>query len=291
MLAIALLVFREVLEASLIVTVVAASTRGVARRGSFIGGGIALGMIGAIVVAIFAGVINEAVGGLGQELFNASVLLAAVVMIGWHVVWMSSHGKEMLRHMQQVTASVKTGSSSVAVLLAVIALAVLREGSEIVLFLYGMTASGADRMDLLAGVPLGLAGGAAVGFALYFGLLQIPLHYFFNATNWMLVLLAAGLSSTAAGFLIQADWLPTWGNQLWNTSWLVSNNSLFGQALHVLVGYEARPAGMQLVFWLVTTTMLFTGMRLMAARQTALRVRAEAQQAEPTRNAASTNTV
>jgi high-affinity iron transporter len=72
---------------------------------------------------------------------------------------------------------------------------------------------------------------------------------------------------------------------------LVSNNSLFGQALHVLVGYEARPAGMQLVFWLVTTTMLFTGMRLMAARQTALRVRAEAQQAEPTRNAASTNTV
>lgn len=275
MLAVALLVFREVLEASLIVTVVAAATRGVAWRGTFIGGGIALGVIGAIVVAIFAGVIDEAVGGSGQELFNASVLLAAVVMIGWHVIWMSSHGKEMVRHMQQVTASVKTGTSSVAMLLAVVALALLREGSEIVLFLYGMTASGAGRTDLLAGVPLGLAGGTAVGFALYFGLLRIPLHYFFNATNWMLVLLAAGLSSTAAGFLIQADWLPTWGNQLWNTSWLISNGSLFGQALHVLVGYEAHPAGMQLVFWLATATVLFTGMRLMAIRQTALRARVE----------------
>ncbi|MGH8747199.1 MAG: FTR1 family iron permease [Burkholderiales bacterium] len=271
MLAVALLVFREVLEAALIVTVVAAATRGVARRATFIGGGIALGVIGAIAVAIFAGVIEQAVGGSGQELFNASVLLAAVVMIGWHVTWMSSHGKEMVRHMQQVTDSVKTGSSSVAMLLAVVALAVLREGSEIVLFLYGMAASGAGKLDLLAGVPLGLLGGTAVGFALYFGLLRIPIRHFFTATNWMLVLLAAGLSSTAASFLIQADWLPAWGNQLWNTSWLLDNGSLFGQALHVLVGYEARPMGMQLVFWLVTATVLFTGMRLMAMRQTAAR--------------------
>lgn len=273
MLAVALLVFREVLEAALIVTVVAAATRGIARRGTFIGGGIALGVIGAVIVAIFAGVIADAVGGSGQELFNASVLLTAVVMIGWHVIWMSSHGKEMVRDMQQVTDSVKARSSSVAMLLAVIALAVLREGSEIVLFLYGMAASGADRLDLLAGLPLGLASGVAVGFALYFGLLRIPLRHFFTATNWMLVLLAAGLSSTAAGFLIQADWLSAWGNRLWNTSWLLDNGSLFGQALHVLVGYEAHPAGMQLAFWLVTATGLFTGMRLVTARHTQARTR------------------
>lgn len=267
MLAIALLVFREVLEAALIVTVAAAATRGVPGRGIFIGGGIALGVIGAIVVAIFAGAIEQAVGGSGQELFNASVLLTAVVMIGWHVTWMSSHGKEMVTHMQRVTDSVTTGSSSVLMLLAVIALAVLREGSEIVLFLYGMAASGAGRLDLLTGVPLGLGGGVAVGLALYAGLLRIPLRHFFTATNWMLVLLAAGLSSTAAGFLIQADWLSAWGSQVWNTSWLLGNDSLVGQALHVLVGYEARPAGMQLVFWLLTATALFTGMRLMAMRR------------------------
>ena len=173
--------------------------------------------------------------------------------------------------MQQVTDSVKAGSSSVAMLLAVVALAVLREGSEIVLFLYGMAASGADRLDLLAGMPLGLASGVAVGFTLYFGLLRIPLRHFFTATNWMLVLLAAGLSSTAAGFLIQADWLSAWGNQLWNTSWLLDNGSLIGQALHVLVGYEAHPTGMQLAFWLVTATVLITGMRLVTMRHTEVR--------------------
>ena len=261
MLGVALLVFREVLEAALIVTIVAAATRGVPRRGVFIGGGIALGVLGAIVVALFAGAIEEAVGGSGQELFNACVLLAAVLMIAWHVIWMSSHGKQLVHEMQSVGHAVKAGSSSLAMLLAVVALAVLREGSEIVLFLYGMVASGAGTTDLLAGVPIGLAGGIAVGFALYFGLLRIPLRYFFTATNWMLVLLAAGLASTAARFLIQANWLPAWGNQLWDTSAVLTNGSVVGQALHILVGYDAHPAGIQLAFWLTTVALLLLGMK------------------------------
>jgi high-affinity iron transporter len=261
MLGVALLVFREVLEAALIVTIVAAATRGVVGRARFIGGGIGLGIVGAIVVALFAGVIEEAVGGSGQELFNACVLLAAVLMIGWHVIWMSSHGRELAKQMQSVGHAVKTGSSSLAMLLAVVALAVLREGSEIVLFLYGMAAGGAGRADLLLGVPMGIAGGTAVGFALYFGLLRIPMRHFFTATNWMLVLLAAGLASSAARFLIQANWLPAWDNQVWNTSALLDNGSVVGQALHILVGYEARPAGMQIAFWLATAALLVLGMR------------------------------
>lgn len=262
MLGVALLVFREVLEAALIVTIVAAATRGVVGRARFIGGGIGLGVIGAVVVALFAGVIEAAVGGSGQEVFNASVLLAAVLMIGWHVIWMSSHGRELAQQMKSVGHAVKTGSSSLAMLLAVVALAVLREGSEIVLFLYGMAAGGAGKADLLLGMPVGLGGGVAVGFALYFGLLRIPMKHFFNATNWMLILLAAGLASTAAKFLIQANLIPAMDNQVWNTSWLLDNGSIVGQALHILVGYEARPAGMQIAFWLVTALVLVAGMKL-----------------------------
>ncbi|WP_329743432.1 FTR1 family iron permease [Dyella sp. A6] len=261
MLAIALLVFREVLEAALIVTIVAAATRGVLRRGLYIGGGIALGVIGATIVAGFAGALEEAVHGTGQSLFDAGVLLAAVLMIGWHVVWMSSHGRELVQQMQSVGHAVKTGSSSLAMLLAVVALAVLREGSEIVLFLYGMVAGGANLQDLLAGVPLGLAGGTAVGYALYAGLLRIPMRHFFSATNGMLVLLAAGLAATAARFLLQADWLPALGAQLWNSSGLLDNGSLLGQALHVLVGYDARPSGIQLLFYLATLLLLLAGIR------------------------------
>jgi high-affinity iron transporter len=275
MLGIALLVFREVLEAALIVTIVAAATRGVPRRAAFVGGGIALGVAGAIVVAVCMGFIEGSLGGVGQEVFQAAVLLSAVAMIGWHVTWMSSHGKEMVLQMQRVTDSVKTGSSSIAILLAVVALAVLREGSEIVLFLYGMAASGAGQFGFFAGVPLGILGGVAVGFALYFGLLRIPIRHFFTATNWMLVVLAAGLASSAAGFLIQANLLPAWGDRLWDTSWLLTNGSIVGQAVHVLTGYEARPAGMQLVFWVATFVILLTGMRWMARRMDSVRTRAK----------------
>lgn len=279
MLGVALLVFREVLEAALIVTIVAAATRGVVGRARFIGGGIGLGVIGAIMVALFAGVIEDAVGGSGQELFNACVLLAAVLMIGWHVIWMSSHGRELVQQMQSVGHAVKAGSSSLAMLLAVVALAVLREGSEIVLFLYGMAAGGAGRADLLLGLPLGIAGGTAVGFALYFGLLRIPLRHFFTATNWMLVLLAAGLASGAARFLIQANWLPAWDNQVWNTSALLDNGSVVGQALHILIGYDARPAGMQIAFWLVTAVLLVAGMKWMTRSLVPVRAPSAAQQA------------
>jgi len=262
MLGVALLVFREVLEAALIVSIVAAATRGVVRRGTYIGGGIALGVLGAIVVALCAGAIAESLNGSGQELFNASVLFAAVLMIAWHVIWMSSHSRELVQHMQSVGSAVRAGSSSLTMLFAVVALAVLREGSEIVLFLYGMAAGGAGINGLLVGIPLGIAGGVAVGFALYFGLLRIPLRYFFTATNWMLVLLAAGLASTGARFLVQANWLPAMGNQLWDTSALLSNGSVVGQALHILIGYDAHPAGIQMAFWLAVVVLLLIGMRM-----------------------------
>lgn len=266
MLAVALLVFREVLEAALIVTVVAAATRGVPYRRIFIGGGIALGVLGAGLVALGMSFIEGSLAGSGQELFEAAVLMTAVVIIGWHVTWMSTHGKEMAQRLSSVAASIETGSSSVAILLIVVALAVMREGSEIALFLFGLAAGGAGKLDLMAGVPLGVAGGVALGSVLYLGLLRIPMRHFFPATNWMLVLLAAGLSSSASAYLIQANWLPTLG-ELWNTSGLLSNGSVIGQALHVLVGYEARPAGMQLVFWTVTLGALVIAMRVMAPRR------------------------
>lgn len=255
---IALLVFREVLEAALIVTVVAAATRGVRGRGWYIGGGIGLGVIGAMLVAASAGAIANAASGMGQEVFNAGVLLAAVLMIGWHVIWMSSHARELTRHMKEVGSAVSTGASSLGILLAVVALAVLREGSEVVLFLYGMVAGGADGM--YRGLAIGIAGGTLTGFALYFGLLRIPVRHFFTATNWMLVLLAAGLASNAARYLSQADLLPSWGMQMWDSSWLLADDSFLGRILHILVGYDSRPSGMMLAFYLVTAVMLVIGM-------------------------------
>jgi high-affinity iron transporter len=262
MLGTGLLVFREVLEAALIVSIVCAATRGVPGRGAWVGFGIAAGVIGAILVALFASTIAEAVSGIGQELFNATVLLAAVVMIAWHAIWMASHGRELATHMKAVGGAVQSGKRPLSALLIVVAIAVLREGSEVVLFLYGQAASGAGTFDIAGGIALGVVGGVAVGFLLYFGLLGIPMRYFFSATNWLMLLLAAGLASQAAGFLIQADVLPAFGTRVWDSSALLSNGSLMGKTLHTLIGYDAQPAGMQLLFYAVTATLIALGMKL-----------------------------
>ena len=259
--AVALLVFREVLEAALIISIVCAATRGVPRRGMFVITGIGLGVVGALLVAFGAGFIANLAGGAGQDVFNAGVLLSAVLMIGWHVIWMSAHGREMAQHMKAVGGAVKAGSRSLTVLLTVVALAVLREGSEVVLFLYGMAAGGIGALGLGSGIALGVGGGALMGFTLYFGLLRIPLKHFFSATNAMLMLLAAGLASSAAGFLVQSDLLPAWGAQVWDTSRLLSDDSVVGKTVGILIGYKAAPAGIQVAFYLATLALMVIGIR------------------------------
>ncbi len=268
MLGTGLLVFREVLEAALIVSIVCAATRGVPHRGRWVSFGIAAGVLGAILVAFFADAISQAVSGMGQELFNASVLLAAVVMIAWHAIWMSSHGKELATQMKSVGGDVQSGKRPLSALLIVVAIAVLREGSEIVLFLYGQAASGAGPLGIAGGIALGVLCGVLIGFLLYFGLLGIPMRYFFSATNWLMLLLAAGLASQAAGFLIQADVLPAFGNRIWDSSAILSNGSLVGKTLHTLIGYDAQPAGMQLLFYAVTAVAIALGMKIWGGAST-----------------------
>lgn len=262
MLSALILVFREVLEAALIVTIVAAATRSVATRWRWIGAGIGAGVLGAIVVALLAERIGELADGVGLELFNACVLLAAVVMIGWHVIWMARHGRALAAEMTAIGSDVSRGSRSLWALLLVVALAVLREGSEVVLFLYGLSLGGAASGQMAIGAAIGVIAGAAVGLALYWGLLRIPMRHFFSATNGLLLLLAAGLAAQAAGFLNQADLLPALGRQVWDSSSILSEQSLVGQTLHTLVGYQARPMGVQVLAYLVTAIALFSGMKL-----------------------------
>lgn len=262
MLASLLLVFREVLEAALIVSVVAAATRSVIGRERWISAGIALGVLGALLVALFANQIANAMSGMGQEWFNAGVLLAAVVMIGWHVVWMARHGRELASQMRSVGNEVSNGQRPMTALLVVIALAVLREGSEVVLFGYGLMAGGSDVAPVISGGVLGLLCGVALGYAMYAGLLKIPMRHFFSATNALMVLLAAGLAASAAGYLVQADVLPALIDPVWDTSSLLGDDSFLGKTLHVLVGYSATPSAMQLTFYGTTVLVLLIGMRV-----------------------------
>ncbi|HUJ03595.1 MAG TPA: FTR1 family protein, partial [Rhizomicrobium sp.] len=157
MLATLLIVFREVIEAGLIVGIVMAATKGVPRRGLWVSYGVLGGIAGACLVAAFAGELSSLFAGSGQELFDATILLLAVVMLTWHNVWMAGHGRAMAREMKMVGASVSAGDRPMTALAIVVGVAVLREGSEVVLFLYGIASSGGtSQLEMLTGGALGL---------------------------------------------------------------------------------------------------------------------------------------
>jgi high-affinity iron transporter len=264
MLASLLIVFREVLEAGLIVGIVLAATRGIPRRASWIAGGVGVGSLGAALLAVFAGALSNALAGVGQEVFTATILIVAVVMLAWHQLWMASHGREMAREMKALGQEVAAGRRSLLAMAVVVAVAVLREGAEVVLFLYGIAQSSQEGpAPLLAGGVLGIGLGAGAAWLLYRGLLAIPVHRLFSVTGWLIALLAAGMAGQAAAILAGADLIPAWGYQLWDTSALLPQDSLLGRALHALVGYADRPMGVQVAAYLVVLAALIIGARLM----------------------------
>jgi high-affinity iron transporter len=267
MLATLLIVFREVIEAGLIVGIVLAATKGVARRGLWVGYGITAGILGACLVAAFAGEIASLFAGSGEEFFDASILLLAVVMLTWHNVWMAGHGSAMAQEMKAVGAAVSKGERPLAALAIVVGVAVLREGSEIVLFLYGIASQrGTSSAAMLLGGALGLAAGAAVTALMYWGLLAIPAGRLFSVTAWLITLLAAGMAAQAILFIQQGGYLEYLTKTLWDTSWLLSQDSIAGRLLHTLVGYNDAPNGLQIIAYLGTVAVVMGLMRWERAR-------------------------
>ena len=266
MLASLVIVFREVFEAGLIVGIVMAVTAGVGGRGLWIAGGVAAGVLGACLVAVFTGGLSELFGGSGQEVFNAGILSFAVVMLTWHNVWMARHGRELAAELQAAGKAVVAGSKSLLALAIVVAIAVLREGSEVVLFLYSVAASqGGASWDMVAGGFIGLILGSLVCLMTYLGLVTIPTRYLFAVTSTLIAFLAAGLAAQAIAFLQQADILTALDQTVWDTSWILSNSSYLGSALHTLIGYVDQPTAMQLVVYAATLTVIAVLMKLFSA--------------------------
>ena len=256
----AIIVFREVLEASIIIGILAAATRTIRGSKRWLAAGLLAGLVGSGIVAASTDVIGSLANGIGQEIFNAIVLGIAVLMLAWHNIWMASHGAVLAANAKLVGRNIRDGNSECSVLLVIVGLAVLREGSETVLFLYGIAASGGQSSMMLGGV-IGMLLGVAVGYTIYAGLLRVPMRWFFAATGILVLLLAASMASQAAHFLIQADLLPSLAAPLWDTSAALPESGLPGMLLHSLIGYDSRPAGMQIVFYVTALAAIYIGMK------------------------------
>jgi high-affinity iron transporter len=229
--------------------------------------------LGAALLAAFAGTLSSALEGMGQEVFNASILGIAVVMLAWHNIWMARHGRELAAELKAAGRAVATGSKTLFALAAVVGIAVLREGAEVVLFLYGIVvANGGSQWSLFWGGLAGLGAGVGLSAVTYAGLVIIPSRYLFTVTSFLIAFLAAGMASQCVHLLDQADIFTVWDTAIWDTSWILPMDSLAGRALHTLVGYDDRPSIMQVAVYLAVLAAIFGAMRILAPGNPAPRV-------------------
>lgn len=252
-----LIVFRETLEAALFIGIIAAATRGVTHRSLWLTTGAGVGVLGSLLMASGMEHISAWADGFGQDLVNLTILGVALLMLTWHSIWVSVHAREMSANAKRLGIQAAEGSGTLWALGLAVAMTVLREGAETVLFVSGLVAGHQEgRAALLAGAGMGLALGILAGWLIYSGLGRLHPRRLFGITNVLMLLLAGNLASQLAKTLQQADWLSWLGATAWDMTSLLSNDSLPGMLLHGVVGYDASPSQLQVLFYLAAPALI-----------------------------------
>nr|WP_298379028.1 FTR1 family protein [uncultured Halomonas sp.] len=206
-----------------------------------------LGVFGGLVLAGLMGLGLMSAGsvlqGPAQDVFQTAMVLIACALIVQMVLWMRAHGRTLKTDMQQGLQESVAQSRYWGIALLV-AIAVAREGSETIVFLYGM-----GMAQLQSGGIGGFALSAAVGFVLAlltFWVLQLGTKVFswklfFRITEILLLFLAASLLVSGLERLIGLGVLPAGPDPLWDTSAWLDDGSGIGGILASFAGYRAWP--------------------------------------------------
>jgi len=257
MIASLLIVFREMLEMSLLLGLLFAAVRGQASARIWLVLGVLAGVCVAVLLAVFMEQLESSLDGDGEFVFNAAVLFMAALLLAWTVLWMREQGRAVGGRLADRGRAVREGRLPAVALAGVAAAAVMREGSETVFFLFGV-ARGADPdgWAMLIGGIAGALLALSLGMLLYLGMLRIPLGRLFGMLGLLLAVMAAGMVARGVEQLVTIAWLPPLVDPLWDSSWLIESDSLWGDVLHLLVGYTDRPSGMQVAAFVLSLLLL-----------------------------------
>jgi high-affinity iron transporter len=232
------IVLREVLEASLLISILCAfsGVLGVSRR--WVGWSLLFGLAGAIAYSFGVSIISDWFDGVGQEVVSAAMqLLIFLLLLLFAFLVVRDSGAQRMQ-----------GRLIVLVMVVMVSVAVAREGFEILVYLYGFSAEIPRFMTILAGSVIGACIGVSVGVLIYYFVSALSGRMAWIVGLGLLSLVAAGMLSQAVLLLIQADWLPS-QLPLWDTSDWLSEYSVTGQLLYALIGYEATPTALQASFY------------------------------------------
>jgi len=213
--------------------------------------------------------------GVGQEVVTTCILGIALGMLSWHCIWVSPNSNQRVLDAKQIGAAAAHGNKAIWSLAVAVALSVLREGAETVLFVSGLiSGSPESQFELISSASLGIAMGTFAGWLIYTGLGQIKAYRLFVITNILILMLAGSLASQLAKTANQAGWVSLFEDHAWDISALLPNDSPIGMVLHGVLGFEASPTQLQVLVYVGTTTLIWMAARLMklhvSARQTAL---------------------
>lgn len=267
MLQITIVVFREILEISLILGILAAATKEIPNRGKYIISGLTLGVLASIILAFFTDKISNSLDGMGQEFFNGLILLSAATLIGATVIWMQKHAKSISGELKNLSNNIKSGQKPLYMLMLVVFLSTLRESAEIVLFTYGYYLSGMGLNKIIIGLIGGISLGTIIGLALYLGIIKAAGKYFFIVTTWLLIFFAAGIAMNGIQFWVNADIIPALGNPIIDFSSFLSQNSIFGKFLNIFFGYIDQPTGTQLLTYFLSLFIIIGSLRLAPSKK------------------------
>jgi high-affinity iron transporter len=268
------IVWRESVEALLVVGILYAWLRNGdadARRGvPYLWAGVGAGLLMAVGLGAALVGFTEVLSGDAQDYFQTAMVLVACVLIVQMVLWMRQHGRTLKRDMEQSLQKSTQDSNwwGVAVL---VALAIAREGSETVIFLYGLGFGQSGHVDgaQMLAVLLGLGLAFLTFYLLQLGGKYFSWRHFFRVTEIMLLFLGAGLFQTGIDKLIDKEILPLGIAQVWDSSALLDDTSTFGSLVATLTGYRAHPALTNLIayaaYWLVVYLLLKRATRRPAA--------------------------
>lgn len=243
---------REGLEAALIVGIVAGFLRRQGPPGSLRSMWFGVGL--AVAICVLVGVVLEIVAvelpQAGQEAMSTIIGLLAVGMVTYMIFWMRSHARGMRRELESAAAQALDRGSSTA-LVAMAFLAVLREGFETAVFLVAQFTSSIAPVAALGGAVLGIAVSVALGYGIYRGSVRIDLGRFFTITAVVLVVVAAGILTTAVHTAHGAGWIAFGQDRLADLSGVVAYGTPMYSIVTGVFGIQPQPTVLEGIVWLV----------------------------------------
>ena len=235
-----IIVFRESLEAALIVGIVLSYLKKIEKQEFFKFAylGLILGVLGSVMGAVIFHQVLGGFTGVSEQLFEGITMLVGAALIMYLIVWMA-HKKDTNALIKNQVGRAIDSNKGTGVLFLVF-IAILREGIETTLFLNAV-ASGQNEGFLLFAL-LGLLVGVLVGYGVYLGLKGMNLRYLFNISSTLLILFAAGLFAHSIHEFQEAGIIPTFVEHIWDINHIVDENGVAGGFMKSLFGYNGNPS-------------------------------------------------